>query len=366
MKFSIPKTTITELLGKIGRLMTAKSSIPILAGVLVEVQNDCILFTVSDGTESMIHCIPITEDSGIVVDGNGKSVFSKDTFELCKKLKGDIVFDVADTKVTVSQNKTSLEFSIMSADEYPNVAIENTNKAITFEGSDFESIVKKAGYAASKSDSRPVLQGVHMEFGETNSFVSTDSHRLAKLETGASTEEIQITVPANVLEHAIKSFDLSQQVLMFPSSNQIAFANGNTILYSRLLDGNYPDTSRLIPKEFESELVLNRTELIETLELLAILGTNSVVNLSVTGLFVELSAIGTGAKGQKEIVFESWTGEEGFKISLSATYLLDAIKTITTSSVKIGFTGSMRPFVVTPVTEQPTSELQLILPVRAQ
>ncbi|MEK5209841.1 DNA polymerase III subunit beta [Psychrobacillus sp. FSL H8-0510] len=367
MKFTLPKAIITEVIGKIGRLMTAKSSIPILAGVLVEVQSKGVLFTVSDGTESMIHHVPVGDGSGIIVEDEGKSVFSKETFELCKKLKGDITFSVTETSVTVTQNKTSLEFATMAADEYPKIEITNTSKAIRFEGEDFEKIVKKTRYAASTSDDRPILQGVHMNLGETNSFICTDSHRLAKVLNGSSTEEIQITVPANVLEHAVKSFDLSNPVLIFPSSNQVSFANGTTILLSRLLEGNYPDTNRLIPTEYESDLVLNRLELIEALEMLALLGINGVVKLTVSGLFVELSAIGTGSKGKRELVFESWNGEEGFSISLSATYLVDALKTFSTNSVKIGFTGSMRPLVVTSGTEQETvDELQLILPVRSQ
>ncbi len=365
MKFTISKAILTEVIGKIGRLMRAKPSVPVLNGILVEVQENCILFTISDGTESLIHQVPVNESNGILVEGEGKSVLSKETFNISKKLKGDITFELLDSNVIVSQNKTSLEFSTINADEYPKVAIENTNKAITFEGKDFESIVNKTFYAASDSDTRPVLKGVHMEFGESNRFVSTDSHRLAKVELGSSTEEMQITVPATLLDHAIKSFDLSQSVLVFPSSTQIALANGTTILYSRLLEGNYPDISRLIPSEFNSELIVNRQELIDTLELLATLSDNSVIQVSVNGLFVELSAGNAISKGMKEIAFESWTGEEGFTISLSAKYLIDTLRTISSGSVKISFVESMRPFVVTPVSDNPTNELHLILPVRS-
>ena len=365
MKFTLPKTIITEITGKMGRLMTAKSSIPILSGILVQVQSDCILFTVSDGTESLIHRLPVNEENGVVVEEEGSSVFVKETLDITKKMKGDIVFDSDESRVIVSQDKTSLEFSVALASEYPKIAIENTKNPLTFDGKEFEKIVKKTAFAVSTNDSRPVLTGVNMTFGETNSIVSTDSHRLARYESGASDTEIQITVPATVLEHALKSFDLTESVMIFPSSNQIGLVNGNTILISRLLEGNYPDTARLVPAEFKHELVLNKDELISTLDLLAVVAENGVVQLNVNGLFVELSAKGSTSKGKKEFFYESYQGEEGFKISFSAKYLLESLRTFSTDSVKVCFVEPMRPFVIKPVSnEDTTTELQLILPVR--
>ncbi|MDX1806668.1 MAG: DNA polymerase III subunit beta, partial [Paenisporosarcina sp.] len=243
-------------------------------------------------------------------------------------------------------------------------------KPYILDGKLFAEMVSKTTFATSNSDARPILQGVNMTFNaDKNVFVSTDSHRLSRLvfdgtHEESSTEDLPkaITVPASVLDHALKSFDLSMQVAIFPSPQQIAIANGNTILYSRLLEGNYPETERLIPTEFNSQLVVNRKEIIESLELLATLGTNNIVELKVNGLFVELKAQGSNAKGMKEIAFETYDGEEGFSISFSAAYALVALKTTEHQSIKFRFVGAMRPFLITPVEE--SNELQLILPVR--
>lgn len=366
MKFTLPKVIITEITGKMGRLLTAKSSIPILSGILVEAKPDCILFTVSDGVESMIHRLPVSDEKGISVEVEGVSVFSKETLDVTKKMKGDILFDANESCVTVSQDKTSLEFAVAFASDYPKIEIENTNKAITLNGKEFEKFVKKTTFAVAKSDSRPVLTGVHMTFGEENRFVSTDSHRLARFESGSSSVEIDITVPASILEHALKSFDLTQDIMIFPSTNQIAFASGHTILISRLLEGNFPDTARLVPTDFNHELILRKDEFLSALDLLAALADNSVVNLTMSGLSVELSSKGATSKGKQELFYEQYEGEEGFSISFSAAYTIEALRTLTTDSVKISFVDSMRPFIVTPVSNEPVSELQLILPVRSK
>lgn len=364
MKFTLPKKTITEITGKMGRLMTAKSSIPILMGILVEAQKDCILFTVSDGTESLIHRLSVSEKDGIIVEEEGRSVFSKETFDVTKKMKGNIVFDANESSVTVSQDKTSLEFAVAIAADYPKIEIENTNKAITFDGKEFEQIVKKTTFAVSTSDSRPILTGVHMTLGEANTFVSTDSHRLARFESGTSETDISVTVPASILEQALKSFDLSKDVMIFPSTNQIAFMSGHTILISRLLEGNFPDTNRLVPTEFKHELILRREEFLSALDLIASLADLTLVKLTISGMSVELFGKGDTSKGQQELFYESYEGEEGFQISFSAKYVMEAIRTITTDSIKISFVDVMKPFIITPVSNEPISELQLILPVR--
>lgn len=364
MKFTVDQEVIKDVLKKMSKLLNGKSSIPIYSGVLVQTREDCILFTGSDGTESMIHRVPVA-DGIAVVDAVGSSVFLKDCLEVAKKLKGLITFEVTNTSLMITQDKTELSYGVLEASDYPKVAVEPNSEPIVFTGQEFKELVNKTAFAASTSEVRPILTGINMKFTpEGNVFVATDSHRLGKMQFGESKKELNITVPSGTLEYALKSFDLSNEVLVFPSELQIAFANGNTILYTRLIEGNFPDTSRLIPTQSEFSLVLSRQELLDSLDLLATMTKNSVVKLSAGTLFIKLSAKGDTSKGSKEIAFESYDGEEGFDIAFSAKYVSDALQAMTSSSIKIQFNGAMKPFVIEPVGETP-KELQLILPVRA-
>ncbi|MFD5853578.1 DNA polymerase III subunit beta [Cytobacillus pseudoceanisediminis] len=363
MKFQLSQEGLKDVLTKLGKVLTAKSSIPILAGVLVEAKTDCLLFTGSDGSESIIHRIPVGDGTALV-EAEGRSVFSKDCIEIAKKLKGMVAFEVTGATVKVSQDKTKLDFGVLDAADYPSVANTPTSKPIIFSGEDFSNMVSNTYFAASKSEIRPILMGIHMSFSsEGNVFVATDSHRLGKVTFGKSEQELKITVPAKTLESTLKFFDLEKEVFVFPSETQIAFANGNTILYSRLLEGNYPDTGRLIPKESKFNLVVSRKELLDALELFKDLSKNSVVKMKVDNLFVELKAFEGTTSGIREIAFESYDGEEGFTISFSAKFVADALKPLECTSVRIGLEGPMKPFTIHPITEEAT-ELQLILPVR--
>lgn len=368
MKFILSNIDVSEAVSKMGRLLTAKTTIPVLEGVLVEAMQDCLMFTASDGTETIIHRISIDATDGNAIIEEGKSVFTKDAFDVARKMKGNITFEVKDdTKVSVSIDKTKMEFPVMSASDYPKTEMGNSSTSIVMSGTEFAKVTSQTTFAASKQEMRPILMGVNMNFkkGE-NIFVSTDSHRLSRLKMKGIDnleEDIQVTVPASLLEKAAKSFDLSKDVIILPKTNSIALANGDTIFISRLLEGAFPDTSRLIPTEFETNLIVNRKELIDGLELLLTL--NSTVTLKVNGLFVELSSSNTvGSKGAKELAFESYDGLNDFTIAFSSAYALDVLKRMEENSVKLQFSGQMKPFVIVSATEENPETTQLVLPVR--
>lgn len=368
MKFVISNIEIHEAITTMGRLLSAKSAIPIFAGVLVEAEEDCLMFTASDGTESIIHRITLDKVEGNEVFMPGRSVFAKETFDVAKKMKGNITFELKGTTLFVSQNKTVFEFPTMDAAEYPKVEIDSDSVPLVLTGASFADMVSKTTFATSKDEARPILMAVNMLFKKDESvIVSTDSHRLSRVIMDAShdeDEEILLSVPASILDQAMKSFDLSYDVRIFPNSQSVALASGNgkTILISRLLEGVYPDVSRLIPTDFKTNLIVNRKEFVDGLELLQAISTN-VISLKVAGLFVELKAIGTGTKGTRELAHVAYDGDENFSIGFSTKYVLDALKRMDDTSVRLRFNGSMKPFVIVSVDDE-SNAVQLVLPVR--
>ena len=144
------------------------------------------------------------------------------------------------------------------------------------------------------------------------------------------------------------------------------FQTKNLYFLSRLLDGNYPETSRLIPDQSKTTILTKTKELLNAIDrasLLARENKNNVVKLETkSGDRLEISGH-TPEVGQviEEVNSKSIVGED-LKISFSAKYMLDALKIIESDNVKIEFTGAMRPFIIKP--EDDEDILQLILPVR--
>lgn len=176
-----------------------------------------------------------------------------------------------------------------------------------------------------------------------------------------------IVVPGKSLSELNKILDDHQEkVFVSVSDNQILFKTANVNFHSRLLDGNYPETSRLIPEQSKTTVSIKSRELMQTIDrasLLAQDNRNNIVKLATMPNQLQITShspeIGTA---EEKVDTMSIEGED-LKISFNAKYMIDALRAIDSEEIEIAFTGAMRPFILRPQNEE-ESILQLITPVR--
>jgi len=200
--------------------------------------------------------------------------------------------------------------------------------------------------------------------------IATDSHRLALRKARIDIENdvnYNVVIPGKSLNELSKILDDTNDLVdIVITENQVLFKAKHLLFFSRLLEGNYPDTTRLIPSESKTEVTVNTKEFLQSIDrasLLAREGRNNVVKFStIEERVIEVSS-NTPEIGKvvEELQAQSITGEE-LKISFSAKYVMDALKALEGQEIKISFTGAMRPFIIQPLNDD--SILQLILPVR--
>ncbi|MFD1736265.1 DNA polymerase III subunit beta [Bacillus salitolerans] len=373
MKFTIDPHVINEGLQKVSKVVSAKVTIPILQGILLDVSNEEIVLTGSDGTETVQYCIPVDGEAVDVVEP-GKIVITKQTVEILKKAKKVIHFTTNELSLNVKFARSDFDLNCLDGEEYPKFpVIDLRNPNITLKGEEFSDFVRKTAFAASTSETRPILTGIllNVEDGKST-LVCTDSHRLARIsQTCDSDEKFKIVIPAKSLNNAQKVFNMENDVKLYGTETQILLKCGNILFLSRLLEGNYPDTARLIPTEHKSKMTINRKELLDGLEILKELSnsiestTSGVVKMHINGVCSLSSYQDQRGKGKNDIEYSSYEGEEDFTISFSVKYALEALKSMEAAEVDFLFSGDMRPFLIAPTsTEQVLDELQLILPVR--
>jgi DNA polymerase-3 subunit beta len=254
-------------------------------------------------------------------------------------------------------------------EEYPKLpTFEIENPTLTIKGTDFNSLIKKTAFAAADSETRPILTGVNISIVEDcMKIICTDSHRLGQVKIKVKdSKSMKLVIPAKSLEKIAKIFDLKEDVGIYcDSNNQVVFKNGVLFFYSRLLDGNYPDTSRLIPTgDFKAEMKINRKDFLDGFDRVSGLASESgVVKLHVN----EAATISTQqtqiGKGLEVVDYEELSGEDNFEISFSTKFMMDALKAIDDDLVIFKYQGNTRPFLVTPVSSK-FEEVQLVLPVR--
>lgn len=376
MKFDIMRDRLLDGLNDVMKAVSSKTTIPILTGIKIDVTEEGLHLTGSDADITIQTFIPAEENGEqlINITETGSIVLQARMFnEIVRKLPtNDVEIKVSNGLQTHIRSGKS-EFHLIGSDasEYPLLPEISADRQFSLPADLLKSIIRETVFAVAASESRPVLTGVNWQI-EGNELVctATDSHRLARRKTTVNhlPEDINsVVIPGKSLNELNKILGESNEAVQIVITNQqVLFKTENVLFFSRLLEGNYPDTSRLIPAEFKTSITINGKLLLQAIDrasLLAREDRNNVVRFETfEGNVVEISSNSPEiGKVEEQIQVESLEGES-LKISFSAKYMMEALKAIDGQDVIVQFTGAMRPFILRSVHDD--AILQLILPVR--
>ncbi|MEY9971664.1 DNA polymerase-3 subunit beta [Lysinibacillus sp. RC46] len=376
MKFDILRDRLLEGLNDVMKAVSSKTTIPILTGIKIDVTDEGIRLTGSDADITIQTFIPVEEDGQqiIHITETGSIVVQARMFnEIVRKLPTNEVEIQVTIGFQTHIRSGKSEFHLIGSDaaEYPLLPELTEDQKFTIPADLLKSIIRETVFAVATSESRPVLTGVNWQIkNETLICVATDSHRLARrkvqLENLPEVEH-SVVIPGKSLNELNKVLeDSTNLVQIVITSQQVLFKTGEVLFFSRLLEGNYPDTSRLIPEEYQTNLTINGKSLLQAIDRASLVARgdrNNVVRFEILdNQAVEVSSNSPEiGKVQEEIPVESLEGEN-LKISFSAKYMMEALKAIDGQEVVVQFTGAMRPFILRSVHDD--AILQLILPVR--
>ncbi|MBG9541439.1 DNA polymerase III subunit beta [Cytobacillus firmus] len=376
MRFIIQRDQLVQSVQDVMKAVTSRTTIPILTGIKIVASEEGVTLTGSDSDISIESFIPKEEDGNEIVEIKqpGAIVLQAKFFsEIVKKLPTDSVEISVENhlQTVIRSGKSEFNLNGLDAEEYPHLPQIEEEKMFKIPTDLLKAMVRQTVFAVSTSETRPILTGVNWKVGNgTLTCIATDSHRLAlrkaQIETTAS-ESYNVVIPGKSLSELSKILDDNNDLIdIVITENQVLFKAEHLLFFSRLLEGNYPDTSRLIPSDSKTDVVVNTKEFLQAIDrasLLAKEGRNNVVKLStIDGGVIEISS-NTPEVGKvvEEVQSKSVEGEE-LKISFSAKFMMDALKALEGSEITISFTGAMRPFIIKPLNDE--SILQLILPVR--
>ena len=374
MKFTVNRNLFLDNLNNVMHAISSRATIPILSGIKLNLSEDELLLTGSDTDISIEIKIPVSED--LTVGSTGSIVLPARFFsEIIRRLPGkEFSLEVKESFQTqiISENS---EFTIngLDANNYPRLPEIPDESSFIISGKTFREIINETQFAVATQESRLVLTGVHFTFSPDKIHaVATDSHRLSSralaLENGPQSKTDLIIPGKSLLELARIIGETNPEIRVCPGENQVLFEIGNILFYSRLLEGSYPDTERLIPTDSTTTVEFDLMELSSALDRASLLthaGRNNVVDLTldvdkqIAKLSGESAEIGNV---EEDVGFKKLTGKN-LKISFNPDYLRDALKASVTDSVVMSFTQPLRPFTVNP-DKSDIDFVQLITPVR--
>ncbi|MCI7720206.1 MAG: DNA polymerase III subunit beta [Limosilactobacillus reuteri] len=378
MNFTINRSAFISQLNNVLRAISSKTTIPILTGLKMVVNEDNIVLTGSNSDITIESVINANDaDNDLTIEETGAIVLPARFFS-------DIVKKLPDKKVTIevtsgfqadiTSGSAKFQINGQDAENFPHLPEIETNKSVTLPNDILKEVIRQTVIAVSKQESRPILAGVHMTLKDgILTAVATDSHRLAQrkvvLENIDNGIDFDVIIPGKSMEELSGMIsDVHEDVQMQVTENQVLFIFGNTHFYSRLLEGNYPETSQLIPQTADTTVELEAGTFLSSIERASLLShesRNDVVKLSLkpSENLVRISGdspdIGTV---EEEVVTSALDGND-LEISFNPNYMKDALRSFGQATIKISFTSPLRPFTLVP-TEDQENFVHLITPVR--
>lgn len=375
IQFSINKSFFLQALNATKRAISSKNAIPILSTIKIEVHAQHIVLTGSNGQISIENTIPVSnENAGLLITSPGAVLLEANFFINIISSLPDVSLDFTEInhhQIVLTSGKSEITLKGKDVDLYPRLQEMTTENPLVLKTKLLKSIISETAFAASLQESRPILTGVHMVLSEQKEFkaVATDSHRMSqrKLTLANTSANFNMVIPSKSLREFSAVFtDDIETVEVFFSDSQVLFRSDYISFYTRLLEGNYPDTDRLLTNSFETEVTFNTAALRSAMErayLISNATQNGTVKLEITSDSIS-SHVNSPEVGKvnEELDSISQSGSD-LTISFNPTYLIEALKALKSETVMIRFISPVRPFTLMPG-DDTENFVQLITPVR--
>jgi len=350
MKLQVQRAAFTQLIGKLQSIVPSKPSIPVLANILIEASNDQIVLSGTDLTVSMrVYAEAKVAEEGAI------AIPARRFFQLVRELTTPEIEIETTSPEVITLHAGSSHFKIqgMHKSEFPAFPDLSEGVALDLKTPQLKEMLVRTAFAAARDDSRQVLNGILLQKADNlATFVATDGKRLAKnqieLEKAPEGSGSYI-VPLKAVEEMTKLLDdnteTSKLTLM---EDKLAIEVGPILLITKLLSGQYPDISRVIPQRSESTLTLHRDELIALLRQVSLFTSEEShsVRFSFSQGTLHLSAT-SGEIGEGKVSMPVNYGGTKLEIAFNPHYFLDILRHSKDETVQFDVTDSYNPGLIT-------------------
>lgn len=372
MKFKIERNLFLDKLSVVSKATASKTNMPALSGILVECSDDRMTLTSSNGEISIR---VIIDDPKLSIEEDGTCLIPGKIFnEIVRKLNGtDIEIElVQDGVLRILAGSSDITLNLWDVEDYPALEFESSVTPIRIRTSLLKELIKQTTFACISVEGKPILTGVNFRIeGNKILTVSTDSFRLSKrlAELDDDFLSVNVIVPARSLNELDKILSDEEEIELFFSSNKLLVKTSNLLFITNLLEGNYPETSRLIPTVFPVVLKFDKSDLENSIDRVSTLSTNpnstTVVRMRVNEEGVVTLTSNSPDLGtiKDEIRPLEALENSTISISFSASYFLDALRAFYGNEVYVKFSGEVKPFIIE--SEKDPGLLELVLPMKS-
>lgn len=351
MIFSVERASLLDAVSRLQRVVGSKTSMPVLEGVLISAEQGkitLIAYNLEMGMKKEIYA-KCDEPGDIVINARLLA-------DILRRMNGLQVEITADTRLNCNIKCGEATFDIMgmAAADFPEMPSPERNKSISINGKILNEMVKGTIFAAAQNEgAKPVLTGINVTIEDgIMQFVAIDGYRLAiRKQKVDISDDFSFIISSRAIGEAVKLIDEETESIEINVGERLISFNFNGYEFiSRLLEGEFVNYQKTIPTEHKQRVVVNTRELIDTIERVSLLISESF-STPVRCYFNELNAVFTCATsvGRATETFNTKLEGENFEIGLNSRYLLEALKAVDTEQVQILFNGSNAGVLISPI-----------------
>jgi DNA polymerase-3 subunit beta len=345
MEIIVGKEELSKALHLLNGVIEQKKTLPILANFLIEAGENKALLAGTDLEVGIKKTIPVT-----VKKPGGTTLSARRLYEIVRELpEAQVSIKVSESDVTTLEcGRAEFKIKGTAKEEFPALPKAEGKEQLSINQKVLAQMVKKTAFATSSDETRYTLTGILFQVKEDFlKLVATDGHRLAviKKKIEAKGLEKEIILPKKALLEVVKLDDGQEEnIKIFLLENQALFERGEAMLFSRIIEGQFPDYTGVIPKETPRKIILKRDEFMGALRRTSTMMSERSIPTKLVlskGKFTVLCINPDLGEAKEEL--EIKPPQEDLTIGFNARYLIDALNVIEQENVELALNDAVSP-----------------------
>ena len=367
MRFTISREKLQEGLAAVTASIPTKTTLPVLANILVETTDKGIRLSGTD-----LDIAVSTEIAADVEMIGAITIPAKKLAEIARELSPSPVkiTAVGEQRITLDCGRAHFKILGLPRDEFPAFPVVRFHESWRIRSGDLQKLISHTSFAVSTEESRPILNGVLWELNPISMrMVATNGHRLAKMEIpikSSGTPSTDLIVPPKALEQIRRLFPADEELEIARGDNHLGFRSPFTSVFTRLIEGPYPNYDQVIPKDNDRTAVADRISLMSALKRMSVIASDQThrIRLSFNSGMLKFSVQTPDLGEATDELAIRYTGDQ-LDIGFNASYLLEILRYIPTEEVKLTFKAPERAATLEPEGwDDPATYLCLVMPLR--
>src|SRR4051812_9215322 len=366
MRFTITRENLQQGLAAVAGSIPTRTTLPVLSNILIEAEEGAVRMSGTDLDTAVSVRVPAD-----VAEPGAITAPAKKLQEIARELPGATEMSTQGDSIFINSGRSRFKLNGLPRDEFPAFPRVDFTESWRVTGAELQRLITHVSFAASTEETRPILNGVlwQLRDGEMR-MVATNGHRLAKMtlpvEAAAQVPAVDLIVHPKALQQVQRLFAGDAAVEVSRSENHIGFRSDTVQVFTRLIEGPYPNYEQVIPKDNDKNMVADKGALQSAVRRMAIVASDQThrIRMSLGGAMLKFSVESPDLGAANEELPVEYDGDP-LEIGFNAQYLLELLRYMPTDEVKMTFKAPERAATMQPLGNEDTPDyLCLVMPLR--